>query len=194
MALFDVPGWKLSSDPTSLSNTRKRKRPGSSENASLDKLQVAEVNVEKLLKTLGSGNDLPVAGSSKTEKKKIKLNDKKIWESSRKLENSGDAPDVKGNLGSSRAKHKKSKKAEKNRNSNPSVAQALPENRKDTQESGDEPPAVAARRSANNASQQVQARDGAHAKLTPLQSKMKQSLDGARFRYLISLHVYHHAL
>lgn len=54
MALFEVPGWtvpKLAQpSPSSSSNARKRKRPSG---VSDDKLQSAEVNLEKLMKKIG---------------------------------------------------------------------------------------------------------------------------------------------
>lgn len=51
MALFEVPGWTMSSEtkPILPPNSKKRKRPSGPE---LEKVQTAEVNIEKLMKKL----------------------------------------------------------------------------------------------------------------------------------------------
>lgn len=52
MALFEVPGWSMPPDARPASNPKKRKRPGAGPEA--DKIQTAQVNLEKLMKSLDS--------------------------------------------------------------------------------------------------------------------------------------------
>jgi ribosomal RNA-processing protein 8 len=49
--LFDVPGWSVSTEPAPSKRSKKRKRPNDS-NASSDKLESAQVNLDKLMGTL----------------------------------------------------------------------------------------------------------------------------------------------
>ena len=81
MALFEVPGWSvpgsLPSDPVS----RKRKRPSSASKKPSEKLQHAEVNIEKLMKTLDEKNASATASSSKRDKRSKKMNEQQATKS-----------------------------------------------------------------------------------------------------------------
>ncbi|RDB22865.1 hypothetical protein Hypma_010341 [Hypsizygus marmoreus] len=170
MALFDVPGWTMPAKPVAESSnqvSKKRKRPASLD---ADKLQAAEVNLDKLVKRL-KGNSSEASKSAQTP------NRGEISASSK-----GDRQGKK----TKKAKPKASSGAEKKEISWPKPLQptdkdlallARPTKKAKTKhmvETSTPPPPAAVSKKAK----------GLAASLTALQQGMKQSLDGARFRMI----------
>ncbi|PAV20800.1 ribosomal rna-processing 8 [Pyrrhoderma noxium] len=163
MALFEVPGWSVPADmhPVTSQNARKRKRPVPE---TTSKLQTAEVNVEKLMKSIDNSREL---GNRKNDKKKIKvattsgkdggpdhnLSDQKTHTTSR-----------------SNDEHKKSKGLKKNTQEKKSRDIAEKKSRPQSD--------IGEKKLVENAQQ---SRD---THLTGLQSKMKDRLVGSKFRFI----------
>ncbi|KAL5530539.1 RRP8 [Sanghuangporus sanghuang] len=201
MALFEVPGWSMPSDvrPIADANLKKRKRSAPSED-STSKLQTASVNLEKLMESLDRPESSP---KGKDRKKKTRSDEKarrknkrnetgqvplerSVQESSPSLpskqknavlkergnEDSGVPSSVSHSEGnalhtaattqahSEQNRPEKTKKKKRRKNKESKFDQSPEEMRTSTDDGG------------------------AFSPLTSLQSKMKQSLDGARFRWI----------
>lgn len=204
MALFEVPGWSIPSVARPTSQPRKRKRPGANSNDS-EKMQSAEVNIEKLMKKLDSGSTKSDSQNSKNGKKARQDHAREVDDSRQRasksttsegmlekhrkkrqkkgevsaiddeigtsydgaegLSGAGDARFVSSNVKKRDSEHapqtagnsSKSKRLEKS-----------PKKDKNIRKS----PHVS----------QIDANPASDTKLTALQSKMRQTLDGARFR------------
>lgn len=164
MPLFDIPGWSVTAAPipeSTMQVSKKRKRPVSN----TDKVQSAEVNLEKLLKRLkgksGAGDDGVSKGDGKKEgqagKKKNREKQPGAADQRRKSISLPKHPQAvdKDTISSPRAP-KRSKTKHEGTESKPGPSSAPLVKRKSREVSG--------------------------TGLTALQQGMKQSLDGARFR------------
>lgn len=169
MALFDIPGWSVSAPPVAESSqqvSKKRKRPASDS----DKLQSAEVNLEKLVKRLkGKGTDTKSVGKGKGKEKADKKKEVKQAKKS-KAQRAADAE--------SEAKKK-------------TISRPMPLKAIDKDSITSERPAKRQRTKlavaeASSTPSPVKKVDGGSTDgLTALQKGMKQSLDGARFRCVV---------
>lgn len=157
MALFDIPGWSVTTAPvteTSKTESKKRKRPSSES----DRLQSAELNLEKLVKRLkgkpASNRDVvpPREAKTSTGKKKEKKRGK----------NAGASEETKKTI----SRPKPLKAAEKGSIPSPRANKKIKTNHEATE--------TASSTNITFVSQE--------AGLTARQQGMKQSLDGARFR------------
>ncbi|KAL0582012.1 25S rRNA (adenine645-N1)-methyltransferase [Marasmius crinis-equi] len=163
MPLFDVPGWSLSQDPVAESsttpNSRKRKRPDN-ESVSEKKTRTAEVNLEKIVKTLtGKGSSSSVL--KKEKKEKGKKGNKKAGAEDKKKMISHPMP-LKGAI----------EKRNESTSSLPPAKKAKTKHEKTpSQESLVKP---------NKGDKEVSQSGGG---LTSLQERMRQNLEGARFRW-----------
>ncbi|KAH7916100.1 methyltransferase-domain-containing protein [Hygrophoropsis aurantiaca] len=173
MALFEVPGWSVPSAPVSeisQSTSKKRKRPVPQDG---DKLQSAEVNLDKLMRKLaGDSKDLdkqaPKKKKTKHEKphvenpqgnghKSVVVNAKK-GKGKTSLNSNAHTPETPDKKSDAPAKKKKDGKS-----------RAVNHASKDG--STAEPPVASTSQSG----------------LTSLQKGMKDSLDGAKFRWINEL-------
>ena len=163
MALFDVPGWTIPGEPVAVAS-KKRKR-ASKQN--VDKVQSAATNVETLMEQL-TASSRPAAENTRHRGKSGDVSadgDRPPKRRSRvkRLDNSQQSPTPAAVQDdeihkSSRKKRKKDKEKEKSGEkviATPSPTETRP------------PP------------------ESRNTSLTSLQHGMKQSLDGARFRYVI---------
>lgn len=186
MAMFFVPGWDVPTTPRTLDSgsSRKRKRPVSSESTS-NRLQAAELNLEKLVKKLG--ND---GLSSVREKAKIKTENPALarqeGKGSGRIESSHEQP-----TSSRRAKSTKSKNPVKGVASTGGIRMETLELSADFKTGSSEAKLHVSKQKKmrRKESQALNAKSTEHAedenvRLTSLQTKMKQSLGGARFRSL----------
>ncbi|KAI0068911.1 hypothetical protein BV25DRAFT_1792756 [Artomyces pyxidatus] len=161
-ALFSVPGWTVPVAPVH-EKSKKRKRLPAEDS---DKINLAAVNMEKLMKKLKDGSG--AADDTRSRKKKTKHAPSRAPP----VEETG-AREQKGAVteptGSGRRKEKQARKdGEKRAGKQRRKSSAVPSTSTvKTQESSKQ----------RYPSQQ-------DAKLTALQSEMKQSLDGARFRWI----------
>ncbi|KAH8113306.1 methyltransferase-domain-containing protein [Phellopilus nigrolimitatus] len=202
MALFEVEGWTVPSNvqPAPAATSRKRKRPGTGEFG--DKLQTAELNLEKLMKKMGNeaggplaeekgrkGTDGERSGRRKDRKKALGLKDTGGLESQ---ERPGAPPSHR-----KRDKPKKSLKGSKevsisSHHANAGALEVSPRKHARPQNEGPtrknvEKGRKKEGREANAHSQEKMESlqtDASHTQLTSLQARMKQSLDGARFRWI----------
>jgi ribosomal RNA-processing protein 8 len=74
MPLFEVPGWSMSTDPVkNATKSRKRKRSIEHDDDEDDKLQAAQINLDKLMETLKGGdtNEKPKKKKQKSKKHDI---------------------------------------------------------------------------------------------------------------------------
>lgn len=170
MALFQVPGWSMPTAPVSTlpqSISKKRKRPAAQD---VDKVQFAEVNLDKLMQKLGGIRDHDSEDKQGPNKRK-----RKHGKTSQGLDTKdGHAMSSKGKVkitsslgGSSGVEHsvKESSKPPKKMKQKKSKLDA------GKPSSSEQQPRVSP------------AVDGVSG-LTSLQKGMKNSLDGARFRYV----------
>ncbi|KAI5124858.1 hypothetical protein M0805_007291 [Coniferiporia weirii] len=202
MALFDVPGWTIPADvqPASSANSRKRKRPGSaSGDGSSGKVQSAEVNMEKLMKKLGKevvgdAGTTRIDGETERGKAAHRRNRKKISPEVGEADgciNSREFPDAL----SSKKPLGKQKRSSNNDTDGPLLS---PQSSRRASRSSDPKQAhpknegmVREKEKKNKGRKAVMQEQkehtqagGSDAHLTSLQTKMKQSLDGARFRWI----------
>jgi ribosomal RNA-processing protein 8 len=165
MALFQVPGWSMPAAPVSAlsqSTSKKRKRPATQE---VDKVQSVEVNLDKLMQKLGRDHE----DEQGPKKKKSKH---------------GKTPQGMDTRDESATSSKGKKK-------NPSslgvvalsVAESSKPPTKVKQKKKKKPVAEKASSSEQQPRNTSPAADGVSG-LTSLQKGMKESLDGARFRYV----------
>lgn len=154
--LFEVPGWSVAAEPlppSSSKKSKKRKRPHDGDGSS-EKLESAQVNLDKLMDTLER-----VDSVKRPPKKRHK--GKKPAGSSEGTVNNESAAAVPPKASSGRAKLKDVKKP----SNKPKGTQTTPK-----EKGGSKPqhsPKVA---------------DSVGSNLTTLQNQMKKKLDGARFR------------
>ncbi|KAF8897406.1 ribosomal RNA-processing protein 8 [Infundibulicybe gibba] len=154
MSLFPVPGWSMTSNPipTSKPVSKKRKRPSTNP----DKLQSAEINLEKLVKKLKNDSTTLIDGREARDKTLPK---------NRKTKRSQETKN-RTEIDRSKPASPKEEHSEKNRTRTPSTTLAKRKSRKLQDEASVAEP------------------QGAISGLTSLQQTMKQSLDGARFRII----------
>ncbi|KAI0053072.1 hypothetical protein FA95DRAFT_1552962 [Auriscalpium vulgare] len=174
MALFQVPGWSVPAAP--VTESKKRKRPAH-DTATPEKITTAQVNVEKLMKRLSGGGERAQKNTKRTERPP---RDKK----SNLAVRTGEGTEVKE---SGRQKERRTKRSAVG---NHPAADATtrppinPPSKKKPKKSRDKDgPRHAAAQSPNY----EQAETTPAAKLTTLQSGMKQNLEGARFRWVNEL-------
>lgn len=190
MALFDVPGWSMPAEvkPVVDGKSRKRKRSSGEADDASSKLYTAEVNVEKLMEKLADPNQ---TSSSAKRKKHDEKADRK--NKPKALVDQSEHSNQHGPTSSSTSERKRNKPKKKGKNKTSPSRDAQPtstdpggpslihprtgETRmKGQKDEPHEPNEVL--------SEPTRSRNGgsSDAPLTNLQSKMKQSLDGARFR------------
>ncbi len=165
MALFDIPGWSIPDEPVAV--TSKKRKRASKQNT--DKVQSATANVEKLMMQLAAS---PAAESTRGELKEGR---------GRGVSADGDRPP-----------EKKRRRVKRNQSQQQSSAPAA------VQEDGSHKASRTKRRKDRRketsgkevigTSSPTESRpppESRSTSLTSLQHGMKQSLDGARFRYVI---------
>ncbi|KAH9938515.1 methyltransferase-domain-containing protein [Fomitopsis serialis] len=186
MPLFDVPGWTVPDAPVSMSqNAKKRKRPSDSD----AKLETAHINFEKLMEKLEASN-----ATSRPDKKQ-KIKEKKSRKGAAGLVSSTKPPRVEGSgVGKKGKKDKREQKArgEEARASESKVTgseqqrsavrsdYASPKRTIKTKQRDNPTSPIAHGDVAGPSKQQDQQQQ----KLTKLQAGLKNSLDGARFRWI----------
>ena len=213
MSLFDVPGWTVPKDvlPASTSGSKKRKRLGAEAFSADQKLQSAEVNLEKLVKKLGGVTDIQSPAKQKNKKrKKNKITDRHLDHGDEDDASSfslvsGAGPDSSSTPVTEKLRPNASegivepddtclrspsptRAAETHTCSSPLLGDEgnLRKPGKKNKGKKKEGRKMSAGSGAHDESQREQTQD-ANAHLTALQSKMKQSLDGARFRFELVL-------
>lgn len=164
MALFDVPGWTVPTNPTpAQGGPRKRKR----NQHCPDDLQSARANLDKLVRMLGDGPPDIDSRPSKKNKSRAKVNVQGVASSqgspeSRKVE----VPTPKASIPKDVAVGSKTKTNKRHRGSKNSKSTSAEKSGPSDSPSKHPLP--------------VQEKSG----LTPLQKHMKQNLGGARFRLI----------
>jgi ribosomal RNA-processing protein 8 len=157
MALFDVPGWTMSSEPVkeAASTSKKRKRPVDHDD---EKFASAQVNLDKLMETLKGGEDSH--GKPKRKRQKGKKLEKGTEDEKTDRKKDSSPERKKGEKDRAAPSQKKPKeKKQKAADTHLIVTRADPES------------------------------TPAPGGLTIFQNRMKQSLDGARFRYVFIAHL-----
>ena len=165
MVLFDVPGWSVSDDPVVVP-PKKRKRYSKQD---VDKVQSATANIEKLMEQLASN---PAVEKAPHEVKK----GKKTGVVSAQY----DQPPKK------RRRHVKSNKAQEPQT--PAAVEGAPAQDAPARKRKKDTPRVTTGEKVAGSSPTPSSRpppQSLPSTLTSLQHGMKQSLDGARFRYVI---------
>ena len=181
MALFEVPGWSVPSaapmaPSSSSSHSKKRKRPTGDKHQDADKISTAAANVEQLIAKLGSGADgEKETPKNKKQKTKAKANPKaqEPKTSVQKKERS-----------TSKQQQTKSTKhsvQEPSDETSPSLSSS-PKGKGKQSKPRDKRKDAGAPSKATVAD--TEASPDTHSSLTALQSKMKNSLEGARFRWV----------
>jgi ribosomal RNA-processing protein 8 len=198
MALFQVPGWTVPTEPVSVS--KKRKRPKAPVE---DDIASASVNVEKLMRSLdnvlaneskGTGG-----GKGKGKAKAVILGEDEDTPEPKKRKNAGEAKPkalsaphaAAGQPPSEKKKKGKWDSEGKPHETTKSARQAAPDlvpptpapkgkKKKDAKREKSAPGDVPQVPSRSTAPQPAASQPG----MTALQAKMKSSLDGARFRYV----------
>jgi len=165
MALFDVPGWSVPDDPVTVTP---KKRKWSSKHDS-NKIRSATVNVEKVMKQL-SAHPGPTAegprGQLKKDKEEGPSTERPPKKKRRRVEgNKSQAPTPVVQVETHKTSKKKRKKDRARETSGDKGA-------------GPQSPSS------------CQLAPESRSTLTSLQHDMKQSLDGARFRYVIHTNFY----
>ncbi|KAF9222074.1 hypothetical protein BS17DRAFT_796869 [Gyrodon lividus] len=172
MALFEVPGWSMPSEPVSTQRPSKKRKRAGSQLEDLDQLRSAQVNFDRLINTFGDGT-APHGGDSRAPKKN---NNKKL--------NKGTSQPSSVQAGEEPRASKKHGKTKH------SVASAVPTptpntgaflkknvKKKTSKTEGAAQPTSFEK----NSKLTTTACDSG---LTSLQRNMKESLDGARFRLI----------
>ncbi|KAI3612375.1 ribosomal rna-processing protein 8 [Moniliophthora roreri] len=158
MPLFEVPGWSVPDTPvaeSSTSGSRKRKRPTSDTDSEKKKIRSAEVNLEKIVKTLtGKTRDNGPIKSKKKQKKHSKAQDVSI----KKKEISRPMP----------------LRAADKRESTSSLPPAKKAKTKHERSASQE----------TFVKQPIETSEESITSLTAMQKSMKQSLEGAQFRLI----------
>ena len=186
MSLFEVPGWTVPNAPVaSSSNTRKRKRPGDPEAEA--KIQSAAVNVDKLMKKLGreeakDGQEHGKKGKGRNERRDPRGKDVKGKGREKEVAGEGERGKRAVKADVPAAKKKVRVEAEVSSPAAP-AKKSKKQNKKGVQEAEDrvaDPPSTSASKPPAKAEKKTSSAKG----LTAMQANMKQSLDGARFRYI----------
>jgi ribosomal RNA-processing protein 8 len=171
MPLFEVPGWDVPSSVQhsvkSTKSSKKRKRYAYDEDGRLDE---AAFNFEKLVKRLEGGST--PSEKKKTYDESIKL--KKMAEVAL-LKTGRYAEGKKETKGNQKSKEEPSKTSEDNQMAPPKKKQKKKKKSEQTRVAAPDEPKLP------RLSKKTKSPEGFG--LTPLQSKMKATLDGARFRY-----------
>lgn len=198
MALFDVPGWSmpaLTQPSPSSGSSKKRKRPAAGDGP--DKLQSAELNLEKLMKRLEHGPAPNAQQKGKGREKDARGNRAAKPHGDKRLSGDGERGErVSQKQGGTKGQHPQRDSTSRN------ARGASKEKQRDVSEQGRSvkslPSTHKKPRNADNknvpSQKQLISQYAPNSKedkvseshLTSLQSKMKQSLDGARFRSLSS--------
>ena len=162
MALFDVPGWSIPNEPVAVT-TKKRKR-ASKQN--IDKVQSAATNLETLMEQLAAS---PTAENTRHEGK------------------TGDVP-ADGDRPPKKRRHVKRNKTQQS--PTPAAVQDgesyKASRKKGKKDKREERPGEKATATPSPTKSRLTP-ESRGTSLTSLQHGMKQSLDGARFRYVIYL-------
>jgi ribosomal RNA-processing protein 8 len=165
MALFEVPGWSISSQPISTQHpSRKRKRAGSQDL----QLRSAQVNLDKLINTLGDrathhDGDAPKKKNKKPNQRTSQPSDHQAGENPRALKKHG------------KAKHSVASAVQTSTSNTGASPKKNAKKKKPKAESAPQPTLFE-----ENSRLPTTARGNTG--LTALQRNMKESLDGARFR------------
>lgn len=182
MALFKVPGWEIPTAPVSAPNKRKRPTHREHEPDEAEMLRSATANMEKLMATLGDGPNTSalssVAEIATKSKRQKKQHDKPA---------ASTAPAQKKT--SNQAKSKATPEATKSKRA-PSPVQLASSSTNPTKSQGKKKDKQTAKKDAPSQSvaENVLAKEKAEPTpgMTAMQAKMKQSLDGARFRCVVN--------
>lgn len=206
MALFEVPGWSVPSVPVQEApKARKRKRSANADNSD-EKIQTAQINVEKLLEKFNKDVASTPGEESSKKKRRKKSGDKVAGSADRevgeKKQHSLGERELTRGAKRSRNKQKRAEEQKKNVDN-----QEMQNTATESMTGGAEGNAKKKRHRAKNAvtaTSQVQnaiqpkqpssvleisrEENGLSSEgLTALQAGMKGSLDGARFRYVLAL-------
>lgn len=185
MALFDVPGWTVPSQPVAQSASRNRKRKRGAKAAPADddtgQIRTAQVNVEKLMQKLDASGQ--GAAESQPKKKKRK-HTKSVQQEHEGAADEGAPPP--------KAEEQIQKKVAPPQQDVPSqpkgedgLSQEKKKRKRQRSKHSDAPAPVAPTTPAPKSAPEPKQKQG----LTALQANMKNSLDGARFRYVFALRV-----
>jgi ribosomal RNA-processing protein 8 len=164
MALFDIPGWSIPDEPVAAAH-KKRKRTSKQ---NVDKVKSATVNVEKLIEQLAAG---PAAENTRRELKEGK---------SEGVSADSDHPPKRRRVKRNKARQSPTPSAVQEDGSHKASRK---KRKKEKETSGEK---VTGTPSSLESRPPPESRN----KLTSLQHGMKQSLDGARFRYVIHHNFY----
>ncbi|PCH41310.1 hypothetical protein WOLCODRAFT_131836 [Wolfiporia cocos MD-104 SS10] len=200
MALFDVPGWTVPAAPVVEQPQRKRKRPSAQSGEDGAKVETPTINFEKLMEKLEAGN-----AAQRPSKRQRKDAQKKQGQQERAAEREGGgagAPRGPAN-DADRAKHQgKGKGKEKGRSdaaekgkkakgpavasSSPSEGDARASKSKKRQKKGKSNERADSSAPTAGGSKKADAGQSSNdaQNLTALQAGLKNSLDGARFRWI----------
>ncbi|OCH90736.1 hypothetical protein OBBRIDRAFT_584527 [Obba rivulosa] len=183
MALFDVPGWSVPSEPVAQASSRnkKRKRPGAAPaEDDANKMRAAQVNVEKLMEKL---DDAGAQGAAEPQTRKKRKRNLKSGEGKKGELGQGGSDEAASSTQPGKQAQKKaapqpqqSVPAGTKNEDGPSQEKKKKRGRqKEKGKAVDAPaPSVPAPKSKPQPAQG----------LTALQANMKNSLDGARFRWI----------
>lgn len=178
MPLFEVPDWNVPSSvqpsAQSAKPSRKRKRSTYEEDMRLGK---AAFNFEKLVKQLEEGGN-----TSPKEKKKARSESLK---SEKKAESASSRADRRPE-GKKERKEKEKPKEKPSKTSEDYTVMPPKKKRQKENKSGQTPVVAKDKPKPQNLS--LKSEPFKEPDLTPLQSKMKATLDGARFRYVSRRH------
>lgn len=167
MALFDVPGWSIPNEPVAVTSTKKRKRASKK---NLDKVQSAASNVERLMEQLAAS---PAAENTRHEHE---LKEGK----SGGVSADGDRPPEK--------KRRRVKRNKSQQSPTPAAVQEDETNKESRKKGKKDKRKEKSGEKATVTLSPTEPRpppESRSTSLTSLQHGMKQSLDGARFRYVI---------
>ena len=170
MPLFEVPDWNAPSSVQSTKPIKKRKRSAYDEEVRLGE---ADFNFEKLVKQLEGGS------TSSKEKKKAHVESNRSEKKTERISSNADRhPESKKEKKAKKKSTKKPSKLSEDNKTTPSRKKRKKENKSEQTQAVTEdepkPPTLSEKSKSSKQSG-----------LTPLQSKMKATLDGARFRYVL---------
>ncbi|TFY69605.1 hypothetical protein EVG20_g3067 [Dentipellis fragilis] len=179
MALFEVPGWSVPSAPVSNSaqHPRKRKRPNT------EQVRAAEVNVERLVKKLGAGTGNGKDKAAQRMKKPRHEDKARAHPAEKEKQKSGPRRDGKEKGGTAKGSKSPRQSGDTARSDSGKASTAGEPGSssapKPAKKSGRKDAAASAVDSSKKSTLQQSASN-----LNSLQSGMKHSLDGARFRWI----------
>lgn len=202
MALFEVPGWSVPSapiaGPSADSHPRKRKRNESEKEES--KLQSAAVNVEKLMATLGA---MGGAGEDGSQPKRAKKGKGKRREEREETAGAGDVKEGGKATRTHKTEYKERKETKKGEKGVRKPRETAAETAADPPVQSQDKPGKKQKKKRRDSDANVtksneheselsdkpnpppqsrKSQSAAEDGLTTMQARMKQSLDGARFR------------